>query len=259
MVAGRQVRGELDDNKRQDVEKFTRLFVRAFWQAGVATIVIDHVVKNNETRGKYAIGSERKVGGADVHLGFEVITPISRGKTGLYKIVTHKDRGGFLKRGTLANMRLDSDPATHQIVWEFEPPEVQENGKWKPTKNMHRVSDHLEKYPEGSSFAQIETALGGNHDYVRQAIQALIDDGFAAETAGPRNSRIVTIITPYTETPPPRPTSPDLAPGGVIPPRPTSPPTTVGRGEVDAPPGDLTSPDFSWIDELAPDPDDEPF
>ena len=48
------------------------------------------------TRGAFAIGSERKVGGVDVHLCFEVVLPIKRGGRGLYKIVTHKDRLGRL-------------------------------------------------------------------------------------------------------------------------------------------------------------------
>jgi len=94
---------QLDENKRGDVERFARIYTRAFWTHGVATIVIDHVVKNAENRGKYAIGSERKIGGVDVHLGFEAIEaiePISRGGRGLYKITTHKNRGGWLRRGT---------------------------------------------------------------------------------------------------------------------------------------------------------------
>jgi hypothetical protein len=67
----------LDDNKSQDVEKLARLYVTAFWKAGIATLFVDHVVKNSEQRGNYAIGSERKLGGADAHIGFETIQPIS--------------------------------------------------------------------------------------------------------------------------------------------------------------------------------------
>jgi hypothetical protein len=118
----------LDDNKRADVEQLTNLYIRSFWKHGIATIMLDHVVKNTETRGAYAIGSERKVGGADVHLGFSVITPISRGHTGLYKITTHKDRGGYLKRGTLAEMELRSDPDTHEITCQLRPAEEHEPG-----------------------------------------------------------------------------------------------------------------------------------
>ena len=86
----------LDDNARKDVERFTRIYVQAFRLRDVATIVLDHVGKNAQGRGAFAIGSERKVGGADVHLGFETVLAISRGSRGLYKVTTHKDRLGHL-------------------------------------------------------------------------------------------------------------------------------------------------------------------
>jgi hypothetical protein len=188
----------LDDNKRQDVERFTRLYVKAFWRAGVATIVLDHVVKNTENRGRYTIGSERKVGGADVHLGFDVITPISRGHHGLYKISTHKDRGGFLKRGTLANFDLSSDPDTHQITWAFKAAaELEAGDDFRPTTLMERVSQYLETMPEGASRNQIETDVKGKAAYLRKATEALVQDGYATETNGPRNALIYTTCEPY--------------------------------------------------------------
>jgi hypothetical protein len=82
---------------------------------GTSRIVLDHVVKNSDNRGKYAIGSERKTGGADVHLSFDTTTPISRGNVGRFKITTHKDRHGHLKRGHVADLELRSDPTTHAI------------------------------------------------------------------------------------------------------------------------------------------------
>jgi hypothetical protein len=40
-------------------------------RAGRASF-IDHLPKNRETRGKFAIASERKIGSCDVHPGFEM-------------------------------------------------------------------------------------------------------------------------------------------------------------------------------------------
>ena len=81
---------DLDDNKRQDAERFARWVIDPFRARGVATIVLDHVTKNADTRGKYAIGSERKTGGTDVHLGFDARVSFGRGRAGLVKIATHK-------------------------------------------------------------------------------------------------------------------------------------------------------------------------
>lgn len=237
----------LDDNKRQDVEKFTSLYVRAFWKAGVATIVLDHVVKNAEARGKYAVGSERKVGGADVHLGFEVITPISRGTNGLYKIVTHKDRGGFLKRGALANLKLSSDNSTHAITWEFDAAEqTDEEHPFRPTRLMEKVSIYLELRPERTATrGQIEEDVTGRAGFIRKAIDALVADDYASEIVGGKGkATTVTLTTPYREnndSTRPRPTSSHLVPDAVNEPRPTSSPTTVGTGRGDGPPDDVTS------------------
>jgi hypothetical protein len=67
----------LDDYKRADAEEFSRSWVAPLWERGVTTVVLDHVVKNGETRSRYAIGSERKLGAVDVHLGFEPVHPLT--------------------------------------------------------------------------------------------------------------------------------------------------------------------------------------
>lgn len=233
----------LDDNKRGDVEKFTRLYVRGFWQAGIATIVLDHVVKNTETRGKYAIGSERKTGGVDVHLGFDTILPIKRGSSGLYKIVTHKDRDGFLQRGSLAELHLTSDPGTHRISWEFKQAEHVEPGEiWMPTKTMQKISGLLEAKLEPVSRNSILMEIGGRQDVGRKAIDHLVRLEFVTESDGPRNAKLIehtrsfTVLEcekehPHIDLIPP---NPDLIPDAVIPPNPPAPsPSGEGVGEGD--------------------------
>jgi len=194
----------LDDNKRADVEKFTRIYVRDFWRAGIATIVLDHVVKNAETRGNYAIGSERKVGGADVHLGFTVVAPIRRGTTGIYKIVTHKDRGGYLQRGRLADLHLASDPVTHRIGWEFREAEhTAADEPFRPTGLMGHVSIYLQRQDEPVSFSTVKADVKGEDKYIAVALERLIQEGYASETRGPRGARLVTHIALFTDQDPP--------------------------------------------------------
>ena len=72
----------LDDNSRRDAEIFAQTVIEPFRARDVATVVLDHVVKNGDNRKGFAIGSERKVGGADVHLGFEAVVPFGRGRHG---------------------------------------------------------------------------------------------------------------------------------------------------------------------------------
>lgn len=258
----------LDDNKRQDVEKLSALYIRLFWRATIATIMLDHVVKNSETRGNYAIGSERKVGAADVHLGFSVITPISRGHTGLYKVTTHKDRGGYLKRGTLAEMELRSDPNTHQIDCQFRPAQELADGEvWMPTKVMQKVSELLERQTTPVTRNTVQAELGGRKDYTLKAIDHLVRLGYATETDGPNRAKLLKSTRPFTvyewEHQPDTP----VVPGG----SPVVPGTTPSGGSHPSPPyGGRNHPDttkttpvvpdeparYDWVDELTP--KDEP-
>jgi hypothetical protein len=240
----------LDDNKRQDVERFAGVYVRSFWLAGIATVLIDHVVKNADARGKYAIGSERKVGGADVHLGFEVASsPLTRGGHGVYRIVTHKDRGGWLPRPRAAELELRSDSDTHAITWTFREPLTESDDGWQPTVLMEKVSRWLEQQDEPKSRNEVESAnLGKSRDYVRKAMDKLLAGEYVVETAGPRKARMLTSIKPFR-------TSPDFAatsPGELIATSPTSP-SACRRGEV------IGEDEVGWpLGEDAPVPDTEP-
>jgi hypothetical protein len=236
----------LDDNKRQDVERFASLYVNPFWRAKIATLTIDHVVKNVEARSNYAIGSERKAGGTDVHLGFTVLSPIKRGTSGKYQITTHKDRGGFHKRGKLATFELTSDPETHHFTWAFvAAPVADEEHPFRPTGLMERVSRFLERQPEPVSRNVVEEERFGKRDYVRSALDLLTDEGYVEETAGPRSARLVALIRAYREASDDfAPTSPHFAPKSE---ESTSPlrPTPYGGGEVRgdlAERGEVTSP-----------------
>jgi hypothetical protein len=197
----------LDDNKRGEVQRLTSLFIGIFWEHKIATILIDHVVKNAEQRGRFQIGSERKLGGTDVHIGFDTIKPISRGTTGHYKLIVHKDRGGYHKRGHLADFKLDSDPDTHMITWAVTDPEptTGEGGYFRPTHLMEKVSINLETRSEPVGRNEVAADLGGTKDYVLKAITALVIEGFADETAGPNRSKLLTSNSRYREaedTPP---------------------------------------------------------
>jgi hypothetical protein len=187
----------LDDNKRGDVERFARVFVRAFWIRDVATLLLDHVVKNAEARGRYAIGSERKVGGADVHLGFEVVTPLTRGGHGLYRITTHKDRAGWLPRPRAGEFELRSDPETHAISWTFRPPAEDAADGFRPTVLMERVSRYIEQQVEPVSRKAIEADVTGKRARLRLAVDRLVAEGFAAESAGDHGARLVRSVRPF--------------------------------------------------------------
>lgn len=251
----------LDDNARKDAETFARTWIRPLWEAEIATLLIDHVTKNTETRGKFTIGSERKVGQADVHLGLEAVQAVTRGGQGLVKVRVHKDRPGFLQRPTAALIELASDPTTHRITAVVKPPEGAdaETGHLRPTVLMERVSMYLETQPDPVSRSNVETNVKGNSAaWIRIALDQLVKEGYATETEGSRNARLYTSKSPYRkQTDPKNTTSSDLVrprPDEVTSPRPTPSPPQGDGGR-----GDGLQTTLPRLDELAFTDDDDPY
>ena len=176
----------LSDNRREDVEKLADLLIGPCRDRGVSTIIIDHVVKNAADRGDWAIGSERKLGSADVALGFVVEKPLRRGADGLVRIRTNKDRNGHLSRPYAAEVAFRSDPETHALTWEFRACEQSDVDpeSFRPTVLMERVSVFLETQSQPVSRREIERHVKGKTEHIRKAIEVLVREGHAIETDG---------------------------------------------------------------------------
>ncbi len=172
----------LDDHARKDVERFGQAWIEPLYRASVTTLLVDHVVKSTENRGKWAIGSERKAGVTDVHLGLELVgNPLTRGGTALVKVRVHKDRPGWLNRPYATELALTSDPETHRITWEWRHPNTVGAGeRWRPTVYMERVSQHLEQHGPMSRTSVYAAGLG-KREHLVTAIQCLLDEGNLTE------------------------------------------------------------------------------
>jgi hypothetical protein len=186
----------LSPTSTEDVETFWQHVVAPFCRAGVAAAIPDHVVKLKEARGRYAYGSERKATGCDVHLGLRVVEPFGRGRRGKARITVHRDRIGFLEKPSLGLFVLDSDAETGRLAWQIE---VSDEGEWRPTGYMEKVSEYLERFAEPCPRKQVEQDVRGKAEYIRQALDALVNEGYAGETAGERGARLVGSLRPFRE------------------------------------------------------------
>lgn len=222
----------LDDNKRQDVERFGKLFITPLWKAGVATIVLDHVTKSKDGRGRWPIGSERKHGGADVVLGFEIVKQLARGGDGLIRIVTHKDRFGFLPRPRAAELELHSDPQTHAITWTWHAPSAADDeAEWIPTVLMEKVSRYLELHPDGANRSAIYDGVSGKRPFLVTAVTKLLDHQYAEEIVPGKKGTAIRARKPFrAESFPGSQTVPDGSRNGPSPIVPPFPPPTGGNG-----------------------------
>jgi hypothetical protein len=186
----------LDPNKTPDVDACYAEVVDPIRRTGAGVALIDHVVKNDESRGVYAYGSERKVSAAHVHIGFrQAGAALTRGGTGRARLTTHKDRPAYLPR-SLGTLELESDGDA--IAYSFRPGVSHADGKFRPTGLMQKVSDHLEVNPQATK-TEVEQADLGQQKHVRTAMVRLVEEGYVIETDGPRGAKNLAVAQPYTE------------------------------------------------------------
>ncbi len=199
------VQHDLDGNIGIDVEQaWQRLDpLRA---AGIAVALIDHVIKNERARNGEAIGSERKGTAAHLHFDLKVMggEKLTRGGTGRSRMGTTRDRGAYFPRPSAGEFVLVSDADTGAVTWTINPPRA-EGETFRPTGYMEKVSRYLEGVAEAAKTA-VEAAVGGKTDYVRLALDLLVDEGYVSRASGAHGALLHASLKPY------RAADDDLAP-----------------------------------------------
>jgi len=195
-------------SSKDDVDVASWLALLPRWAArlGPAVLVLDHVVKDSENRGRWATGSQHKLAGLDgVALTLEAVQPGGVGMVGRSRLYCSKDRHGQVRphsvpstggRAWLGDLVVDSSgPFTEAVL---HPPTAQE-GTFVPTVVMGKVSDVLSAAGRPLSKSEVEDRVGGRAAVVRQAIAALQDAGHIEVTTGSHNSRQHRLLKAYPE------------------------------------------------------------
>jgi hypothetical protein len=192
----------LDPYSNGDVAAFYERLARPLADAGAAWLGLDHVVKDRDVRGRWALGAQHKMAGVDVAFSLEGIRPFGRGLTGgLSRLNLTKDRPGFLRqhavgRSRLGEVHLDSDGGHVSVT--IEPAgDVGVDG-FRPTHLMERLSRYLEAHGEMTQNG-IERDVPGNARAKRDALRALVDEGFLNRREGPRRSTLYSSTRPFRE------------------------------------------------------------
>jgi len=195
----------LESNK--DVATFFEMLPRFVARQGPGVVIIDHVEKDTERRGRWAIGAQHKLAGIDgVSYGLEVIKPVVRDGEGLVRLVIRKDRPGHVRRlapdrKTAAEIVTVSAGVDLDVTLAMPGETPVAESTWQPTGLMERISRWLELQPAPPSMNQIESERLGKRNYVRQAMRALVDDGYVAVTIGPNRARLHQSVKPYRTDP----------------------------------------------------------
>ncbi len=203
----------LSTNNNDEVTLWHRLTARAPARQGAAVIVVDHVTKSAENRGRFGIGAQAKLSAiTGAACLVEVTKPMGRGLTGEITLKIAKDRPGYLRghAGTYnASSRLQEvaritvDGTTPgAIAMTINPPHDGSVGDFRPTTIMGYVLDALEVAGEPLSFNKLKSQVKGKEQYIKQAVDLLVADDKITVESGPRNSTMHALVTdsPKTET-----------------------------------------------------------
>lgn len=199
-------------SSKDDVDIATWLELLPRWAArlGPAVLVLDHVVKDAESRGRWATGSQHKLAGLDgVAFTLESVHRGGVGLTGRSRLWVEKDRHGQV-RGTATVCSTGGRDWAGDLVVDstgpvldayLEPPAVQV-GPFRPTVMMQRVSEALAGAAGPLSTRDVEDRVPGKAATVRQALALLVDEGHVAIDPGHHNSKQHRLLSPYPPTGP---------------------------------------------------------
>lgn len=194
----------LSEDKADDVIRWTDLVPRPIARTGAAVLMLDHVAKDPEQRGRWARGTGAKLGVIDgASYQIKVRKSFSRHRAGAFDLVVAKDRpGGVGAIGeTVGCVTVEPHAAGELVVVKIDPPkETASTDSWKPTVLMGRVWTAL----DGSSAPLTATGLAAlvhsdKPRLVKEAIARLIAEGYIAESG--KRPKTLRIVKRYTESP----------------------------------------------------------
>ena len=188
------------------VAAFRRRLIKPCTATGAAVLGCDHVVKDKESRGRYALGSIHKgnaLSGSLILL--ESADPFGRGLRGRSHVYVTKDRPGHLRRNgratktpgkTFMGELVVDDTRTRvaylDLAFWAPSPETEESPvsqqEMEDESVLATVVD-LGKLGKPANVRNIRAVSSMSHDRTDNALARLVLAGQLIETAGPKNSR----------------------------------------------------------------------
>jgi AAA domain len=191
----------LKTNAAEDIAEFYRLIARPIARAGAAVVTLDHVTKDREARGRFALGSEHKLAGIDgAAYGVDVVKPFARGRSGHLRMRVSKDRRGEIRpaevAGSIADIEIVSDANTGEVGVFVRAPGAKD-GPFRPTGLMERVSKLLES-TDAVTTRVLRESVQGKNEFIDLAASVLVAEGFVERVPQGRSMTYRT-VRPYRE------------------------------------------------------------
>ena len=184
-----------DLNSNADSALFQGLLPRWIADHGPAVAMIDHVVKDKEKQGRFALGAQHKLAGIDgVAYLVTMLEPFARGKRGLARVDIGKDRPGHVREHafgkTIAEFTLDASGDGNILIAHLMPP-GEKSGRvgdtFEPTVLMEKISRYVQANP-GMSKKAIEGVMNGKAVTIRLAMELLVTRGYIVTKSGHRGA-----------------------------------------------------------------------
>lgn len=181
-------RNGLSEDKADDVLRWFDLFPRPIAETGAAVLMIDHVAKDPEQRGRWARGSGAKLGAVDgASYQVKVVQPFSRHRSGSVKLVVAKDRPGQFSIGEVAALvKIEPHAAGERVVLTVEPDSavLAPTDVHKPTQVMAMISAELEQAKVPLTPKALEAIVHARPKTFHEALARLIAEGYVTQAPG---------------------------------------------------------------------------
>ncbi len=196
------------------VAGFMRTFPRRLARrTGAAVVLIDHVAKDAETRGRMAIGAQSKMSGLDgAAYTVEVDQMPMPGSRGVLVLRVGKDRPAQVRRHCGPFRKSDRSQEAARVVIDSTGPRTvvtvepwrdhgadDGSGDFRPTGLMEKVSRAVESDGGALSLRDIRERVKGRAEHIAAALAVLVAEGYLAREPGPRGSQLHTAARRYRQ------------------------------------------------------------
>ncbi len=196
-------RNGMSEDKADDVLAWYDLLPRRLTDAGATVVMIDHVSKDPEHRGRWARGSGAKLGALDgAAYQVKVAQSFSRNKSGVIRLVVAKDRpGGVGAIGeTAALIKIEPHGGGERVIVSVEPysEELAATDPHKPTHVMTLISKEIEEAVTPVTKKNVEHLIGSKAKKatIAEAVARLLTEGYVTEVRQGR-SKVLKSVRPY--------------------------------------------------------------
>lgn len=196
-----------DADKSHGAAAFRRRLVKPFTAVGTAVLSADHVVKDRERRGRFAMGSVHKGNGLSGALVMvENVEPFGRGQRGRSHVFVTKDRPGALRKHGHAGKTPsktfmgelvvdDSNECWFEVVFcapagDSNSAAITEESQNPDDDAVYAVVADVLAADATANTRAVRARSGMSKDRTADALTRLVLAGRLTETTGPRGARL---------------------------------------------------------------------